>query len=127
MQAGLEVDVPSTTLVPRAMRKAMAAGKAQAPRAAPNAPPKEVLSVFTSSWILALLASLHSLLDADDVSNLRALARTCHRVIKELPTMTPAHSSSQAAIDSVKEQQSRSWMIIAAISDTWHQRDLWGL
>lgn len=120
MEASLETSFPSTMLLPRAMRKAAGSSQTSSP-----SPRSEVLSAFTSSWLLALLASLDSLLDAQDISSLRTLAKTCLRLVKELPAT--AASGSQQIKESVKEQQARAWMVIAVISSVWGQKDLWGL
>lgn len=122
MQGSLESNFPSTMLVPRAMRKS---GPSQARTSNPQpvggaGSSKEVLSAFSSSWLLALLASLDLLLDADDISTLRTLGKTCLRVIRELP------SAKGTSPESAKEQQARAWMVVAVISEVWGQRDLWG-
>ena len=91
--------------------------------------------VFHARWIFALLAHVDQRLTGDEVSTLRGLARGCVAVIKErrraegkgkaqaaLPLgEAPAHGHRDVGV--LDEQG--CWLIIAAVSDFWGQKDLW--
>jgi len=65
-----------------------------------------------------------SILTSEDVSTLRDLARTCISAIKFLPTLHKDIDIPEAKLD-LQEQNAGLWMILAAISDIWGQKDLW--
>ncbi|KAH9824176.1 survival motor neuron interacting protein 1-domain-containing protein [Melampsora americana] len=81
-----------------------------------------LLSAHDGSWLLGLLSILDSVLTAQDIYRLRALARACKRVAQI------ADAASKQAVsqdDSSYHEAAAGWMVVAAIADVWGQKDLW--
>jgi len=70
-----------------------------------------------SRWIFALLALLDGHLSSDEISVLRSLAREVVKLIKEERTQRDQNTTYMGEIG--------CWMIVAAVSGIWGQRDLW--
>ena len=89
-------------------------------------------------WIFALLARLDEHLTGDEISVLRHLARQLLRVVKAEKLAAEASEvrsgavlRAAAGVDEcvVRQQASMGatgcWMVVAAVSDVWRQKDLW--
>jgi hypothetical protein len=59
-------------------------------------------------WVFALLARVDEQTSADEMAQLRALARVCIQLVVH-------HAAASSAC----------WMIVAVIAGVWAQRDLW--
>lgn len=87
-------------------------------------------------WMLSLLSRLNDLLDGDDLSNLRLLAKTLVDMVEASEkAMKKALSESKRERtmderregDEEDEARARCWMVIAAIAGVWKQEDLWNV
>lgn len=81
-----------------------------------------LLSAHDGSWLLGLLSILDSVLTAQDIYRLRALARACKRVA-QIADAASKQAGSQD--DSSHQEAAAGWMVVAAIADVWGQKDLW--
>jgi len=85
-------------------------------------------------WILSLLSRLNDLLDGDDLSNLRLLAKT---VVEMVEASEKALEKSRGKAERTMEERregdeedearARCWMLVAAIAGVWKQEDLWNV
>jgi len=74
-------------------------------------------------WMFALLARLDAQLTSDEISVLRKLAREIMRVINEERLARKAVPQSPNTKSSMSE--TACWMIVAAVTGVWGQKDLW--
>ncbi|EGF97172.1 uncharacterized protein MELLADRAFT_87425 [Melampsora larici-populina 98AG31] len=81
-----------------------------------------LLSAHDGSWLLGLLSILDSVLTAQDIYRLRALARACKRVAQ---IADAASTQAVSQDDSSHQEAAAGWMVVAAIADVWGQKDLW--
>lgn len=140
--------VPSTSMVPTAVRRKRPAPGAPVVPKRVVPPPKRSTSRLSrpplpdereTGWILSLLTRLHSLLDGDDISSLRMLVKTM------LLFIHTSERANQRFIDSFGEEgmggmkevsererdekdeegKARCWMVVAIAGAVWGQTDLW--
>ena len=77
-------------------------------------------------WMFVLLSRVDDYITADEQSTLRSLARGCMSLIKErmdAPALAEANSASNE--QSAPIGIASCWLIIAAVTGVWGQRDLW--
>ncbi|GAA5941199.1 hypothetical protein JCM3775_006647 [Rhodotorula graminis] len=140
--------VPSTIFAPPSLRRRPGAGaakaRATAPAPAPLKPaakppaavPRPPLpTAHESHWILSVLTRLEQLLDGEDLSSLRLLAKTLasmaevSEVAREKRTAAAGAGgrSMQERLEDEEEAEGRArcWMVVAAIAGVWAQADLW--
>ncbi|GAA5899287.1 hypothetical protein JCM5296_007522 [Sporobolomyces johnsonii] len=129
--------VPSTIFAPPSLRrKAPPPPKAAAPPAPAKGPPPRapLPTAHEVHWILSLLTRLDGLLDGDDVSNLRLLAKTLAEMaeVSETERAKRDVSGGRSRTMDVRMQdeedaegRARCWMVVAAIAGGWDQPDLW--
>lgn len=136
--------VPSTIFAPPSLRRK--AGAKAKPAVAPTsvpAPPATTSrpsvgraplpSAHESHWMLSLLTRLEQVLDGDDLSTLRQLAKTLSKLIEASEKVTAGRTrpSSGRTMEARRvdeeeaEGRARCWMIVAAIASVWAQGDLW--
>ncbi|GAA5959316.1 hypothetical protein JCM21900_003927 [Sporobolomyces salmonicolor] len=133
--------VPSTIFAPPSLRRKVPSGPpaSSSPKAATPAPPKgpppraPLPAAHEVHWILSLLTRLEGLLDGDDLSNLRLLAKTLaemaevsetERVKRDVPGRSRSMDVRRQDEDEA-EGRARCWMVVAAIAGGWDQPDLW--
>ncbi|GAA5895375.1 hypothetical protein JCM8208_005992 [Rhodotorula glutinis] len=143
--------VPSTIFAPPALRRRPGAGAAKAKAAAPPPPPPKpaakpppaaaprppLPTAHESHWILSVLTRLEQLLDGEDLSSLRLLAKTLASMaeVSEVARekrigaagARPGGRSMQERLEDEEEAEGRArcWMVVAAIAGVWAQADLW--
>jgi len=145
--------VPSTIFAPPALRRRPAAGAAKARAAVPPPPPPPKASAkpppavaprpplptaHESHWILSALTRLEQLLDGEDLSSLRLLAKTLASMAEVSEAAREKRAKAAAGVkaggrsmqerledEEEAEGRARCWMIVAAIAGVWAQADLW--
>ncbi|GAA5925831.1 SIP1 domain-containing protein [Sporobolomyces koalae] len=88
-------------------------------------------------WMLSLLSRLNELLDGDDLSSLRLLAKTLVEMVevsekavtnRKSTEVDRANTMTERRVrDEEDEARARCWMVIAAIAGVWKQEDLWNV
>lgn len=140
---------PSTTLVPLAVRrkkgavvKAKGGGKSGAmiKKVEKRGERPPVPTAHEGAWIMSCLSALSSLLDGDDISTLRTLAKTVLilgasslRSLERYESMRGEESGGlNGSAEGERERdeedaegRARCWMVVAIIAGVWGQTDLW--
>lgn len=82
-----------------------------------------------SRWIFALLSRVDSHISANDISQLRSLARSCSSLVKTLRASADSELGPRPfELDIVRDtrmSEAACWMIITVIAGFWGQSDLW--
>lgn len=78
------------------------------------------ISETHARWMFVLLARVDDFITADEQSSLRTLARGCISLIRERMQQPPAEDPSDRIIGVPS-----CWMVVAAVTGMWGQRDLW--
>lgn len=82
-------------------------------------------------WTFALLARVEDSPSADDVAQMRSLARGCISLIKlaaSAEPINPSEEPQEASPNDLSDPQdyiAPCWMIVACITGIWAQHDLW--
>ena len=113
------VNGPSTSLMPPAVRKRLAA--ASSAKSATGVP--KLLSAVDGQWLFALLIVVPDLLEADELSTLRTIARVCRSAAVHLATLPASANAAEEALS--LEQSASCWQVVAAVASVWGQSDLW--
>ncbi|KAF8507611.1 hypothetical protein JB92DRAFT_2959197 [Gautieria morchelliformis] len=74
-------------------------------------------------WIFALLSCLDGQLTSKEISVLRNLARECVKLIREERSLQEASPQISSTVPCMGE--TACWIIVAAVSGGWGQKDLW--
>jgi hypothetical protein len=75
-------------------------------------------------WMFALLAKVEDFISADDMSQLRSLARAClELLVRRRKAGGPGVPDNLSSKNGMAETS--CWMIFTAVSDIWGQKDLW--
>ncbi|GAA6064467.1 hypothetical protein JCM10212_001816 [Sporobolomyces blumeae] len=146
--------VPSTIFAPPAVRRKPVGGakgttKPKPVQALPTtqdkpkklAPPAPLPTPHEVHWILSILTRLDALLDGDDLSNLRILAKTLVEMVEVSESKEKADRGKNASgsdglgrsmiarreSEEGEEARARCWMVVAAIAGVWKQEDLWNV
>ncbi|GAA5833621.1 hypothetical protein JCM9279_001579 [Rhodotorula babjevae] len=143
--------VPSTIFAPPALRRRPAAGAPKAKAAAPPPAPKPAVkpppaavprpplpTAHESHWILSALTRLEQLLDGEDLSSLRLLAKTLASMAevsetareKRIAAAAGAGAGGRSMQERLEDEEeaegrARCWMVVATIAGVWAQADLW--
>lgn len=83
-----------------------------------------------AKWIFVLLSRVDEFVSAEEMSQLRSLARACMGLLKQTLTHSNKTSvrnvySDSEVIDEVQMGASSWWIIITAVVGIWGQHDLW--
>ncbi|KAI5481155.1 hypothetical protein MNV49_005590 [Pseudohyphozyma bogoriensis] len=129
--------VPSTIFAPPSLRHRKKGQAAAPPPAAPPKPttplpPLPLPTPHESQWILSLLLRLDSLLTGEDISTLRTLVKTILEVLN-LPEEEDERrgkgglglNGERGGKEVIAEEKAMAWMIVAAVTEVWGQKDLW--
>jgi len=88
------------------------------------ADPTFVMLESHARWMFALLTKVEDFVSADDMSQLRNLARACLELLdrrrKAGCARIPDESSSKISMT-----ETSCWMIFTAVCGIWNQSDLW--
>ena len=104
--------------MPPAVRKRLASSSIKPPTGVPT-----LLSAVDGQWLFALLATLPDLLDSNELSTLRTIARVCRSAAVHLAAIPVPASKAETA--SWLEQSASCWQVVAAVASVWGQSDLW--
>ena len=104
--------------MPPAVRKRLAASSAK-----PSTGVPKLLSATDGQWLFALLIAVPDLLEADELSTLRTIARVCRSAAVHLATLPAAANAANEALS--LEQSASCWQVVAAVASVWGQSDLW--
>lgn len=75
-------------------------------------------------WMFALLAKVEDFISADDMSQLRSLARAClELLVRRRKAGGPGVPDNLSSKNGMAETS--CWMIFTAVSGIWGQKDLW--
>ncbi|OAX44478.1 hypothetical protein K503DRAFT_656202, partial [Rhizopogon vinicolor AM-OR11-026] len=88
------------------------------------ADPTSVILESHARWVFALLAKVEDFISADDMSQLRCLARACLELLDRLRRAGGAEVLDKSP-SKISMGETSCWMVFTAVCGIWGQSDLW--
>jgi|SRR6267154_2594276 len=88
------------------------------------ADPTFVILESHARWMFALLAKVEDFISADDMSQLRSLARACLELLDRRRKAAGSGVSGNST-SKIGMAETSCWMIFTAVCGIWGQSDLW--